>query len=386
IREDPVRKGLLYLGTENALYVSFDDGKNWQPLQSGLPHAPAYWMTVQERFHDLVVATYGRGFWILDDITPLEQLTPQVSAANAHLFAPRDAYRFRNTIQPVSVTYDPAAGQILPYGADINFYLKAKPDAKDQVRITISDAAGKLVRSINCNPQPGEGSAETGTGGAPAAEPGEDFFGPRPIACHSEAGINRVWWDLRGEPTTQIRLRTAHLYASDILPGAQGWRGASGAARISLLVPPGVYTVKLRVNDQEFTQNLKVLKDPHSSGSESDIAEQMKLLTALRHDLESVSETVNQIEMLRSQLLTLDRGLGSGETAKPVRTAATDLGGKLVGVEGKILQMNATGRGQDNVRYSPMLIQKLNYLAGQLAQSDFPPTTQQQAVAQELHQ
>lgn len=383
VREDPVRKGLLYLGTENALYVSFDDGKNWQPLQSGLPHAPAYWMTVQERFHDLVVATYGRGFWILDDITPLEQaaqLTSQVSSANAYLFAPRDAYRFRNTIQPVSVTYDPAAGQNVPYGADINFYLKSKPGAKDKVRLTISDAAGKTVRSIDCNPQRREG-------GAAGQEPGEEeSFGPRPIACHAEAGINRVWWDLRNEPTAQVRLRTAHLYAQEIFPGPQGWRAATGAGRLSLLAPPGTYTVKLTANDQEFTQKLNVLKDPHSTGSESDIAEQMKLLTALRDDVESVSQTVNQIEMLRSQLVTLDRDLGNAESARPVRSAASDLGGKLVGVEGKILQLNSTGRGQDNVRYSPTLIQKLDYLASEVGQSDFPPTTQAQAVAQELHQ
>jgi photosystem II stability/assembly factor-like uncharacterized protein len=381
IREDPVHKGLLYLGTENALYVSFDDGKNWQPLESGLPHAPVYWITVQERFHDLVVATYGRGFWILDDITPLQQLSSQISAASAHLFAPRDAYRFRNTIQAFSVTYDPTAGQNVPYGADINFYLKSKPAEKDRVRLTISDAAGKTVRTIDCNPQRAEGGAEPAAG-----EAGEQEFGPRPISCHAEAGINRAWWDLRGEPTTQIRLRTAHLYAQDVAPGPQGWRAAPGTGRTSLLVPPGVYTVKLTVNDQEFTQKLNVLKDPHSAGSESDIAEQTKLLTALRDDLESLAENVNQIEMVRSQLVSLDRSLGNAETARPVRTAASDISGKLIGVEGKFMQLNATGRGQDNVRYSPMLVQKLSYLAGQVAQSDFPPTTQQKAVAQELHE
>ncbi len=129
-----------------------------------------------------------------------------------------------------------------------------------------------------------------------------------------------------------------------------------------------------------------MLKDPHSTGSESDIGEQMKLLTALRDDLETVSETVNQIELLRSQLVSLDRGLGSAETTRPVRSASSDLGGKLIGVEDNLLQLNATGRGQDNVRYPPMLVQKLTYLASQVGQSDFPPTTQQQAVAQELHQ
>src|SRR6185437_13186583 len=117
VREDPTRAGLLYLGTENALYVSFDDGDNWQPLQANLPHAPVYWMTVQERFHDLALATYGRGFWILDDISPLQQMTPEVRASDAHLFAPRDAYRFRNVTEPASVTYDPTTGYNPPYGA-----------------------------------------------------------------------------------------------------------------------------------------------------------------------------------------------------------------------------------------------------------------------------
>jgi len=110
------------------------------------------------------------------------------------------------------------------------------------------------------------------------------------------------------------------------------------------------------------------------------------LLMALRDDLESISESVNQIESVRSQLVSLDRSLGNTETARPVHSASSDLSGKLVGVESKFLQLNATGRGQDNVRYTPMLVQKLNYLASQVAQSDFPPTTQQQAVALELHQ
>ena len=94
IREDPVRKGLLYLGVENMVYVSLNDGGNWVPLQAGLPHAPAHWLVVQEHFNDLVVGTYGRGFYILDDITPLQQLTPEALKSDVYLFAPRPAYRF----------------------------------------------------------------------------------------------------------------------------------------------------------------------------------------------------------------------------------------------------------------------------------------------------
>ncbi|NJL26783.1 MAG: sialidase, partial [Thermoanaerobaculia bacterium] len=99
LREDPVRKGLLFAGTENALYVSFDDGGRWQPLQTKLPHAPVHWLTIQPRFHDLVVGTYGRGFYILDDITPLQQWREEMRSAPAHLFEPRPAYRFRAIAQ-----------------------------------------------------------------------------------------------------------------------------------------------------------------------------------------------------------------------------------------------------------------------------------------------
>ena len=110
VKEDPVRRGLLYLGTEGGLYVSFNDGGSWQPLQNNLPHAPVYWIVVQPHFSDLVVATYGRGFWILDDITPLRTLGAAVTAKDAHLFPPRLAYRLHTTEQPFAVSYDASAG------------------------------------------------------------------------------------------------------------------------------------------------------------------------------------------------------------------------------------------------------------------------------------
>jgi hypothetical protein len=121
VREDPVRKGLLYLGTENAMYVSFDEGGHWTPLQANLPHAPVSWLTVQERFNDLVVATYGRGIWILDDLTPLQQLDDKVRSSSAHLFSVRPAYRFlRRPVLPIYMgeKNDPptSAGHNPPYG------------------------------------------------------------------------------------------------------------------------------------------------------------------------------------------------------------------------------------------------------------------------------
>src|SRR5438874_3597247 len=382
IREDPVRKGQLYLGTENGLYISFDDGKNWEPLQSGLPHAPVYWIAVQERFHDLALATYGRGFWILDDITPLQQITPEILASNAHLFAPRDVYRFRNVAQPVAVSYDPAAGQNLPYGADINFYLKSKLGEKDRVRLTIGDASGKTVREIECRAPREEGGQRPAGPAGPGGGGGQGGEGGPP--CEAKPGINRIWWNLRFEPGTEIKLRTSPLYAPDVKVGPEGWRPAPGADRITLLAPPGTYTVTLAVGEGKFSQKLNVLKDPHSGGTEGDIQTQMQFLTGLRDEMNALASSVNQIESIRAQLANLAKELGTDETGKAIRKAADDLAEKLTNVEGKVLQLKLTGRGQDDVRWPPLLAQKIGYLAEQAGSSDCPPTTQQVAVGEEL--
>ena len=365
VREDPTRPGLLYLATEGGLYVSFDDGANWEPLQSNLPHAPVYWMVVQEHFNDLVIATYGRGFWILDDLAPLQQMNANVRDSNAHLFPPRPAYRFRNTVVPFSVDYDPTVGQNPPYGASINYYLKTAPTG--DVKIRIEDAKGQLVRTIN------------GT---------------------KTAGINRVTWDLRMEQTKEVRLRTSPAYAPEIGNGKEGWRLAPDGARMSLLMPPGTYTVKLSVGSTEATPTgqLIVKKDPNSEGTEVDIDAQVAMLFELRKDLESAADMVNQIEVIRSQLYSITALLseppasaGGTETAgvppatagsdyAVIKKAADDLDKKLIDVEDNLIQRRLTGQGQDAVRWPPKLISKINYLANGIGGADFQPTTQHREV------
>lgn len=345
VREDPVRPGLLYLGTENGLYVSFDDGENWQPLQANLPHAPVYWIVVQEHFNDLVVATYGRGFWILDDLTPIQQMTSSVRESNAYLFAPRPTYRFRSSTQPVTMSDDPTAGQNPPYGASISYYLKTVP--AENVRIRIEDSKGQTVRTL---------------------------------AGTKAAGLNRVTWNLEGEQTREVRMRTSPEYAPEIRVGPDGSRNAPGAPRISLLLPPGPYTVKLSVAGQELSQPLVVKKDPNSAGTESDIKAQTELLQELRSDLDSGAEVVNQIEFIRAQLYQLTGLLPDVSTNAAVRTAADGLDKKLIDVEEELIQRRLTGQGQDTVRWPPKLLSKINYLANGVSQADFPPTNQQREV------
>src|SRR5215469_14454016 len=415
VREDPFRRGLLYAGTENALYVSFNDGQNWQPLQTNLPHAPVYWITVQEKFRDLALATYGRGFWILDDVTPLESMTPEVVNANAHLFPVRDAYRFRPITQAAAFQYDPTAGQNPPFGADINFYLKTAPTGNERAQITVKDGSGKVIRTISC----GTGRMAQGQGGgrraqqqqqeqgaqpgaqttAPSEQPGQPQLAPLgplapereegaegPQQCQLHVGINRVYWDLRTDPTPAIRLRTPPLYVPDFTMGRDGTRPAPDANRMSLLAPPGSYTVTFSSGGQDQSQKLTVVKDPHSTGTEADIAAQTQFTTALRDQFAALTASVNQVEAVRAQLVALVRELVNDETGRQVRQSAQQLNDGLVNAELKLLQLRDTGHGQDDVRFTPMLMNKIDYLVSQVSSSDFAPTTQQVQVAQTFKQ
>ena len=346
IKEDPVRRGLLYLGTENAMYVSFDDGENWQPLQMNLPRAPVYSIQVQERFNDLVIATYGRGFWILDDLTPLQQLTPPVIQEAAHLFPPMPAYRFRQITNDSVIREDEvAAGDDPPYGAGINYFLKIAP--AEPVTITILDQKGELVRSL-----PGTNTA----------------------------GINRIHWNLRYERTKEIRLRTSPQFAPDMRLGPEGWRAAPDAGRLSILAPPGRYTVKLSVGGREFTQPLTVIKDPHSEGSEAEIQTQVATLFELRRAMDRAADVVNGIEVARSQIERVAEAVQDQD----VRAAAADLSQKLIAVEQNLVDLRLTG--PPGHTWESRLARKLSYLASQLASADYKPTDQQLEVKELLEQ
>lgn len=354
IREDPVRKGLLYLGTENALYVSFDDGAEWQPLQNDLPHAPVYGMVVQPHFHDLVVATYGRGFYILDDLTPLEQWTPAIAGKNVSLLKPRDQYRYRTIADPFTEMDDIVAGKNPPTGALLNYWIKPgtkDTTAKDSVTITIANASGTVVRTLK----------------APA-----------------KAGLNRTNWDLHSERTKEARIHASPLYEEWFKVGEEGQR-APGVGRYAILEPPGTYTVTLKFGGEQESQPLVILKDPSSGGSNQEIATQMETERAIVADINDVASQINQLEVVRGQLKGLEDIAEKDSTYSDLKPSTTQLRDKLVGVERQLYQMQLTGRGQDGVRWPAQLAEQLLYLASSVGGSDYAPTASQKEVAQVLH-
>ncbi|MDE0897479.1 MAG: hypothetical protein OSA81_00545 [Longimicrobiales bacterium] len=350
IHEDPVRPGLLYLGTEASVYFSLDDGDSWRSLHTNMPHSPMYGLVVQEHFNDLVIGTYGRGYWILDDVTPLQQMTTEIEASAAHLFRPRAAYRFRPISGQYAMFDDQTDGVDPPYGASINYWMGT--DGEGDAEIDISNAAGEVVRTLSSVASP---------------------------------GVNRVWWDLNGEPSVLPRLRTKPLFAQDIQLGEDRERpfpggGPAGAGGPPILQAPGTYTVTLRVNGETFTESMEVRKDPNSEGTLADIQFQIAMLEDLHADADSASAMISRIESVRRQVLDARDILTEQGGQDEIIAAATALDQTLIEVEEGLFQMRATGTGQDGVRYPSRLMERLGYLFNTTSIGDFPPTDQQGEV------
>lgn len=374
VREDPVKKGMLYAGTDNALYVSHDDGATWTSLQYNLPPAPVYSLAIQEHFGDLAVATYGRGFWILDDITPIRAMTSEIRNADAHLFPPRQGYRFRS-VAGFRAAASHINGENAPYGAAINYYLKSPAD---RVEITILDADGKPVRSLS------------GPGGA---------------------GLNRVWWNLRYEGARPVRLRTSPVGSPWIMVGPEGWRPLVvwGASQVEPLAAPGTYTVRLTTGGKTLTQPLNVLKDPGSSGTDADMHAQLRLLLEIREEVSEVADMINHLEWTRKALADLramvesdprrltetssnGNGPGGGTQAAAPRAATVisalaALEERTIAVENALEDVTLTGRTEDSFRAPMGLYGKLGNLAGEVSGGgDLRPTDSAVAVHKELQQ
>jgi photosystem II stability/assembly factor-like uncharacterized protein len=286
VREDPVRKGLLFAGTENAVWVSFDDGDHWQSLQLNLPHASMRDLWIHD--NDLIVATHGRSFWILDDITPLRQITASVAASAAYLFQPALAYRVRhNTNTDTPLPADEPAGQNPPDGAILDYFLAQT--ATGPVTLEILDAKGQLVRRYSSTDQPELSPEQIENQLIPL------YWLRAPQSLSASAGMHRWIWDLH-YPTVDS---TEHEYPISAIP--------HDTPRLPLgpRALPGQYSARLTVNGRSYTAALAVKIDPRVRVAPGDLEEQFRLQTRLASDMTRSSQAVREARSVHEQLQKL---------------------------------------------------------------------------------
>ncbi|MCP4661109.1 MAG: exo-alpha-sialidase, partial [bacterium] len=350
VRADPDRRGLLYAGTENGVYVSFDDGERWQSLQLKLPIVPITDLAVKEK--DLVAATQGRGYWILDDLSPLHQLEAEVVSAPAHLFAPRPGYRVPGFHFHGAVNM----GRNPPVGVVFHYLLGEEPSAETEVRLEILEADGELIRAYTRKPEPGEEKEEEA-----GEDEGED---PRQLEC--KQGLNRFVWDLR-------------YPAAERFPGLILWNDALEGPR----AVPGSYLARLTVGDWSAEAVFEVLADPRNSATPEDFAAQFRFLIAVRDKLSEIHGELGRIREVRAQLDALGKRLAEKPEAEAVVTAAKELDEKMTVVEEALYQTKNRSR-QDPLNFPIRLNDKLGGLLGHAGTGDYPPTASMIAVRSEL--
>jgi photosystem II stability/assembly factor-like uncharacterized protein len=353
VREDPKKRGLLYAGTETGVYVSFNDGANWRPMKLNLPTTPVHDLVIKE--NDLVVATHGRAFWILDDLSPLRQFSDDIAQKDAYLYAPGTAYRIQagasSERRPSRTT-----GQNPPAGAVIYYFLKDAPKADAEAKIEILDASGKLIRKYS--------SAEFDT----LEEPLRPDDKKPEKELKPEAGLNRFVWDLRYEEAHHV-------------PGYYLWEYGSGAR--GPIAVPGHYQVRLTVGAQTQTAGFDLKLDPRVQVSQADLEQQFNLLLQTRDELSRVYDAVNQIQDVRSQLSGLKRRLPENASTKTIATAADDLEKKLVAVREELVNLTISAN-EDSLAYPPQLDAKLAYLAMDASTADSAPTEAEQRQLEKL--
>ena len=387
LRIDPKRTGLLYAGTERGVYVSFDDGANWQPLQLNLPMAPVNDLIVKG--NDLAVATHGRSFWVLDDLSPVRQWNEGIKTSDVHLFTPAEGNH--TTFSGSFFGPSGAAGQNPPAGATIYYYLKteikkpeekkddkkkedgvateapvrgpASPDSnppgenktESRIKIEILDSSGKVIRTYPAkNP--------------PTPEADEGFGSQKPEELPTEAGINRFVWDLRYEGAPRI-------------PNSPLWGGSTDGP----LALPGAYQVRLTVDGKSQTQPFKVVPDPRLKIGAEDLKKQFELMQQIVGKVTEVHDAVRQMRDIRLQMTALDKRLKEEKdaSAKAVADAGKDLDKKMTTVEEALIQTKSKS-GQDVLNYPIRLNNLLVALGGVVSSADAAPTRQDYEMYDDL--
>ncbi|MGE5624749.1 MAG: VPS10 domain-containing protein [Bacillota bacterium] len=344
VREDPVQQNLLYAGTELGAFVSLDGGKQWQPLQLDLPATSVRDLVVKDG--DLVAATHGRGFWILDDVSPLRELASGVKPDADHLYAPRQAVRLHDQSSS-SLPYE-SVGDNPPDGAILYYSLASKP--KDEFTLTVTDSAGTVVRSFSSVAKPPPNPL-------PLEFPAEEEAKPEQL--ETGAGMHQQVWDLRRE----------------MPPAIKGAYTDSGGP-VGPMVLPGQYTVTLKVNGKSYSEPLTVVADPRTHATPDALKQQAELMAKLDQAVREDHAAANAILDLREQLAGVQKRFGGAAATKGIAEAAAGLDAKLATVLEPLYQYRAHAE-EAQLNYPSDLNSQLSYLEELVDSADSAPTAQE---------
>jgi hypothetical protein len=363
VREDPQRKGLLFAGTEQAVYVSLDDGENWQSLRLNMPASSIRDLVVKD--DDIVVGTHGRSFWILDDITPLRQINSNVANASAHLFKPQTAIRVRrsnNTDTPIPP--EEPMGQNPPDGAILNYWLKS--DAKE-VTLEILSQQGRVIRRYSSSDKPDVVDPKT------QAYP-EYWFRPARVLS-AKAGMQRWAWDLRYTPPEGFpRSYPMTAILGDTPPQPDG-----------PLVNPGEYQIRLTVDGKSFTESLTVKMDPRVTTPQTGLAQIHDVAMRCYEGITRARAAQAEVRKLREQLKSLKDKAGQGAVADAI--AALDQKASAIegaGGGGRFGGGGGRGGGGGSTPSLSSIAGELFAVMNLVDATDMPPTTQAVAATSAL--
>ncbi|MCX6215894.1 glycosyl hydrolase [Spirosoma sp.] len=350
IREDPKRRGLLYAGTEKGMYVSFTDGARWQPLQLNLPVVPIHDLAIQD--NDLVAATHGRSFWILDDLTVLHQLTDEVQKSAVHLFKPRPTVRFKAGLDPAIKPVPSGAdelGKNPPNGVKVVYYLKEKP--KGPISLAFLDASGQLIKSYK-SAAPVSTSATTSKDSSARSEMRQPTPPTRreTLLPAGVGGNSFVWEDMRYPDPISLQNSVTH-----------------GRAKGPLAMP-GNYKVQLTVDGKTYTQTFDIIKDPRIETTPEEFKQQFDMLINIRERINELRNGVLTIRKLRQQL--------DSASHSPNDPTVIELKDKLLRIEDALYQFRAKAN-QDLTNHPVRLNTKFTALGGFVESDDSKPTQQQ---------
>lgn len=337
LRADPKRKGLLYAGTEKGMYVSFDDGAHWQAFQLNLPIVPITDLTIKN--DNLIAATQGRAFWIIDDLTPLHQLSVAVSKSAQYLYQPMPSYRMAGGSGRPSKT----EGQNHPGGVMVHFYLKEKPADSTAVKLGFYEMDGDLIKEYSSK----------------ARERGDQL-------TDLKAGGNRFVWNMRYPDAKDFK---GMIFWSGSLAGPQA--------------VPGKYKVRLTVGKETMEQEFEILKDPRSESTPADFQAQFDFLQGINDKVSEAHQTINDLREAREQMKSLGDRLKDAEDSKDILDKIKSIQKSLTEVEESLYQTKNRSR-QDPLNFPIRLTNKLAAVKSVSDGGDFAPTQQARQVRQEL--